>query len=148
MAYSQTIDLLADASFLTGRTIRAFSSSGGAALLLEDGEVIGFGVEEITIVGWFEVFPITAERSAVDIYQWTSMEEPLRVAGSAHVWREEGHTSPVAAGHLVKVHAGLKIFDSSNRCMLILSSDSNPFVIDVAFDEQAIGSILRDHFLE
>lgn len=70
MAHTQTIDLLANTSFLTGRAIRAFYSSGGAALLLEDGEVVEFGVEAILIVGWFEVVPITAERRASDVYPW------------------------------------------------------------------------------
>lgn len=144
MAYSQIIDRLPDAHFLNGCTIFAFFAGGGAALLLADGEVVCFGVEEINIIGWFEVFPITAERSALNVYAWTEMLEPFVVASTANVWREEGHTSPVAAGHLVKVHAGIRLFDSGDRCMLILASDSNPFVIDVVVDEQAIAAILQD----
>jgi hypothetical protein len=148
MTYSQTIDLLTDASFLNGRIIRALFARGGAALMLADGEVIRFGVEAIPIVGWFEVFPITAERSAIDVYPWEAIDVPLVVTGIAHVWREEGHTSPLAAGHLVKVHVGLKIEGPDSRCMLLLSSDSNPFVIDVVLDEQAIARILQDHILQ
>lgn len=120
----------------------------GRALLLEDGEVISFGVKDVFIVGWFEVFPITAERFAEDVYSWSAISEPFHVIGSAKVWREEGHTSPVAAGYLVKVHAGIKLLGASERCMLFLSSDANPFVINLAFDAQAVAGALEGHLLE
>lgn len=171
MAYTNVVNSYDNPLSLTGRLVRAFvAECSFVALLLDTDEVVKFATDEVVVGKWFEVFPIRLCELPPDYkFAWNELDEPIEVIGSMQVWREEWqepvvddgqfmgagpHSAQFAAAlgeapktvdSVVKVHAGVKLLGHDGRCLVVCSSDSSPYKIDLAIDEQNVEQIMKSH---
>lgn len=172
--YSNIVRRFDNPAQLEGRVIRAcYAVYTFAALLLDNEEVVAFAVEEESVGKWFEVFPIRLHSLAPEHYgPWTELEEPLVVARSELMWREEWlepardssgflgagphqvqyasvlGTAPTSNTNVVKVLAGLRLTGDDERPLVICSSDNTPFKVDLITAPAEIQRAMQFHTCE
>lgn len=174
MTYSNIVRCYDGPAHLEGRTIAAFHTEYSyAALRLDQGEVINFAVEEVTVGKWFEVFPVCLhDVGQEDAFAWRELEQPFTVTSTELLWREEWlepstqhadfmgsgphatqfaatiGTAPRSNGNVVKVLAGIRLTGQDGRQLVIASSDNSPFRIDLVMGLSEIARIMRCHTAE
>ncbi|GGC65197.1 hypothetical protein [Undibacterium terreum] len=171
MTYAQVVNFLNKPPSLAGRVVRAYVAQYSfVALLLDTDEVIAFATSEVCVGKWFEVFPISLYQLPPDYeFEWIELDEPLAVASTVQIWREEWQEAvenhgqllgsgpnslqcsaalgeaPKTAGMVVKVNAGMQWIGPDGRSLLICSSEASPFKINSATDIQGIQEIMKHH---
>jgi hypothetical protein len=142
MANIDVVDKCGNLSSLIGTTIRAFHHGyTSVALLDDDGDIVNFCTDEVSVGKWFEVFPIELTTSPEYEFTWTELKEPFLITGCAQLWREEWQepvadngsflgagphfvqcsapigNAPNAVSHVVQVNAGVSFSGSNESCM-------------------------------
>lgn len=171
MPYSKIVRCYDGPANLQSRTIQAcYSEYSFATLRFDNGEVINFAVEEVSVGKWFEVFPVCLYELNQDYAaNWIELEVPFVVASSELLWREEWlesasdssefmgsgphftqfaaalGTAPQSNTNVVKVLAGIRLKSNDGRYLVVNSSDNTPFKIDLISDAVKIEHVMRDH---
>lgn len=174
MQYSKIVRCYDGSADLDGRTIQAFHSQYSFAVFrLDNGEIMSFAVEEISVGKWFEVFPLRKYPLNQDYpFAWSELVPPFTVASGDLLWREEWLESasdtsmflgsgphsvqfadvlgaaPKSNPNVIKVLAGLRLVDQNGRVLAISSSDNTPFKIDLATTKDEVDQIMRSRTAE
>lgn len=158
-----------DLSGLLGRTVDAYSQGDGywhasVALRAGDGAAIVFTTAEHSAGHWFEVFPIRCVLERLPVNGSMRPLAPVTIVAAAPLWRfewiEPGAIGPTLgsrpntqyagrgpipseATSAARVLAGLLLADAAGRRIVVASSDSAPFNVEIARDPIAINTMLE-----
>ncbi|WP_167761405.1 hypothetical protein [Duganella callida] len=156
---------------LAGRTINSVHAEYSfVAFRLDNDDIIGFAVEEVSVGRWFEVFPLCLHEPGGSYpFIWAELSAPFTVVSSELLWREEWlepasdnagflgtgpgftqhaaalGTAPAENGNIVKVLAGIKLIGLEGAQFVVCSSHNTPFKTDLAMDIVEVGNIVRFH---
>ena len=149
---------------LVGLTVIGFAREyASVSLLTTDVQMVVFATEEHVAGHWFEVFPIKAALQAPGPHERVVVPLPMRVVAAQALWRvewiEEGATGPtvgcnsktqyagrgpvpIDAVSSARVMAGVLIRGSLGERLVVASSDSAPFKVEIAVSPEEIGLML------
>jgi hypothetical protein len=168
--YALVIENCSGLSSLESRTILGlYADYGSAALLLDNGDTVYFATDEVVVGKWFEVFPIQVSSVVKPEIEWTHLSVPFAIRHYDRLWREEWQESlvddgtlmgagphfaqfamplksaPTTADTIVKICAGVRMTSDEGQVLVICSSNSNPFGLDVAMNSKDCETILKAH---
>lgn len=151
------------------RTLIGFKQDDGywhtSVALQTDGEdCIVFTTVEHSAGHWFEVFPVRFERSPSTTGRLKEFPAPVAIVSATPLWRaewiEEGAVGPTIGAHpktqyagrgpipaaatsFARVLAGVLMHGSIGERILVASSDSAPFNVEIAFADDEIDNLLE-----
>ena len=158
-----------DLSRLCGRTVDAYLQDDGywhASVTLHagDGASIVFTAAEHSAGHWFEVFPIQYVERPSPVEGSMKALAPMEIATAEPLWRVEwiqpGATGPTLgldpntqcagrgpvpteAASAARVLAGVLLADAAGHRILVASSDSAPFNVEIAHEPMAVDKMLE-----
>ena len=174
MQYSKVVKCYETSAALVGRKVCAVHSEYSVvALRLDNDETLAFAVEEVSVGKWFEVFPLCRHDLPTNFpFSWSLLDTPFILASCKLLWREEWlepaandvqlmgtgpgftqfvgqlGTAPVSRLQVVKVLAGIRFIGQHSQELVVCSSDSAPFKVDLAIDTAGVDEVMRYHTCE